>query len=262
MKRLMALLFAVLLTAITFGSAGFATEPGVLGFRLSSDGGPGSVELNVRSSGEHSDSFSNHYGLDELNGLTPALLSSVVMTPARFSLQREAGRLDCKGSVGGSTGRGQCWVFADPAFANMLAQRGIARPDGRETFLMVMTGANRAQLDALAASRFPRPTVKQLIGLAIFKVTPADIRGLANAGRRTASIEDLIAFKIHGITPAFINSFAQIGYRDLPASKLTELRIFGVTPDDVRRLQVRDGKLPELSRVVQSRILGAGWDRR
>lgn len=195
------------------------------------------VQLNIKSSwGARSNSnYSNSYRLADLQGLSLAQLASSG-APVRFALVREAGRLDCAGVAGYLAGSGSCNFTPDTAFAAYLAGRGIGRPDAYRSYMLTMSGTGRALVDALAANRYPTPTVEQLVAMGIHGVTPGYVNDLAAAGYRLNSASDLVKFRIHGVSTDYIRQLAAIGagYRSVPADELVAFRIHGVSPELVR----------------------------
>src|SRR5690348_10521036 len=95
----------------------------------------GKVQLRIESVwGERSRSiWSNDRPVADLQGLSVAQLSGP-SGPARFSLIKDSGHLDCSGTAGNFTGHGACSFSVDPRFVAYLQQRGIGTPTPHEAF--------------------------------------------------------------------------------------------------------------------------------
>src|SRR6185312_4982205 len=97
------------------------------------------VQLTIESrwgTGNHS-VWSDDRPISDLAGLSPAQLAGPT-GPARFALVRDAGRLDCGGSAGNLTGRGNCTFSVDPRFTAYLRQHRISAPTPHDAFTLTM----------------------------------------------------------------------------------------------------------------------------
>lgn len=232
MTRLVAFAGALLLAFISVSSACLASSPQQIHFFLEMDGGGQRVHATFHESRDAArrTNWSDGFSPGELVGLDLAGFRAGGTRPLRFALIREAGRLDCTGQGGSSTASGNCAFTADPAFAQLLAARGIGRPTRDQSFGLMAVNARRDLIDGIAAARYPTPTVDDLMALSALKVSRAYIDGLARAGYRPSAIHSLIEFKALGITPDWIGGFARIGYGNLPPSDLVQLRALGINP--------------------------------
>ncbi len=224
--------------------------------------------------------MSNDTRLADL-GLAPTALDrdgSIVI-----AMVRDAGRIDCNGTVRGGRAEGNCRFAADTGFNALLAQTGVARPDLEDSYGMTILGVTRAMVDAVRDSKFGPATPDDLTAMAAVGVTPAYIRELASRGYRPSKIDDLVAFKAVGvtgdyvdgltragvktsdgetvvamralgITPEFVSSFARIGYPNLDPDKLVELKALGITPAMVQAVE-RDRSALSLPQRAAARSL-------
>lgn len=209
----------------------------------------GKIVLTIRSrwSANNHSSWSDDRLIDELSGLTRTQLAGP-RGPVRFALIREAGRLDCGGIAGGSSGSGACSFSANPAFASFLQSRGFGIATRQQAFSLAMSGVGRELVEALSRSGFERPDIEQLTAMGIHGVSPDYIRTLASLDYRLAA-EDVVAFKIHGVEPDYIRQLAAIGpaLNHIRAKDLVSLRIHGVRPEFVRAMAAID---PEFRNVT------------
>ena len=237
MHRTFVMLAALLLTMVTMLSSGIAAAPGALRFSIEAGRDAGTVQLSMRENSRgHSSNWSSSIALAELRGLDPARLHAGGVAPVSFVLVREAGRFDCRGDGGRSGARGDCTFTPDEAFAAFLASRGIGRLSPNQAYALAMSHVGRAHVLALAANRYPRPTVDQLVAMGIHGANPRFIEELALAGYRLRSVDDLVTFRIHGVDAGFIRAMGAAGpdFRNVSADDLVTFKIHGVSPELVR----------------------------
>jgi hypothetical protein len=194
------------------------------------------LALSYRERGGHS-SHSRAWPLRQLEGLGSAQLASEAGAPVRFTIARQAGRLDCEGLARRRRGTGECVFSPDASFASELQRRGIGRPTTAQQYQLAVQDVGLPLVEELARQDYPRPSVDQLVAMGIHGATVPFLRGLDSAGYRLGDLDDLVAFRIHGVTPRFIGELAAVApaYGRLPARDLVALRIHGVTPELIRR---------------------------
>ena len=233
MYRTLAFLAAVALTTLSITTAGFAAAPDLIRFSIEPSQSADRVQLSMREDRDgHHNNWSSTFPVAELRGFDPARLRAAGSAPLSFALVREAGRFDCSGQGGNAFAIGECRFAPDPGFADYLAQRGIARPSGDQSYALAMSNVGRAHVEALAANHYPSPTVGQLVGMGIHGASPQFIRDLAATGYRLRSADDLMTFRIHGVDAAYIRAIAAAApkLRNIPADDLVAFRIHGVSP--------------------------------
>ena len=284
MMRMLAFMAALMLTGLTVSSACIATSPAPLRFTIEPTRSADRFQVSFkRADQRYTNSWSSSFRADELQGLSLADLRASGTRPVRFAIAREAGRVDCAGNGGASMAIGTCSLTPDRGFNDFLAAHGISRPTEEQTYGLIAVNARRELVTALAAAKYPTPSINKLIELSAVDVTPAYIRGLAAQGYRPASLQSLVEFGALKITPEFIGSFARagysnlkpsdlvqlkalnitpeyiagferIGYRQLSVDTLVQLKAMDITPEFVRAVQQGDA-LPSPSRLVQIRAL-------
>ena len=223
----------------------------------------------------------------DLAGLDPALLSAAGPVPVRFTYRREAGEIACQGQLARRRGSGECRFAPDAGFAEVLAARGIARPDRRQAYQLTIAGVGIGLVDELKRQGYATPRVDDLVAAGIHGVTLPYVRAMAAAGYRVGTIDRLVAFRIHGVsadyvralataspglsrmapdalvamrihgvTPGWVGDLARLGYRDLTAEQLVAMRIHGVSADFVRSVQSAGRGRPSPEDLVAMRIIG------
>ena len=234
MNRCLAFLAALLVAFISISSACTAQSAEWIHFTLEpkvSD--PAKIQVSFRSgTREHSENnWDSGFLPADLVGLDLTGFRGAGNNPLRFSVIREAGRVDCSGHGGEGYAAGYCSFTADPAFSQLLASRGIGRPTREQAFGLMALNARHELIDAVAAARYPTPTIDNLMALSALNVTAGYIGDMARAGYRPATIESLIEFKALNITPDWIASFVRIGYGNLPGEELVQLKALNITPE-------------------------------
>jgi hypothetical protein len=289
MNRILALIGAVIFAFISISSACTAAPTEWIRFTLGSEHGGDTVHASFRgeSGPGHDNNWSADFRSSELVGLDPAAFRAAGTRPVRFSLIREAGKLDCSGNGGRSSAAGSCSLTPDPAFTRLLESRGIARPSPDQAFGLVAVNVREELIDAIAAAHYPTPSIDNLMSLSALGVNGAYVGEMARAGYRPNSLDGLVQFKalditpqwIAGfvrigyanvppdelvqlkaldITPDFIAGFDRIGYRHLPVDKLIQLKAMDITPEFVRGVAGAGGQTPDTAKLIELKELGRG----
>ena len=258
MNRPLAFIFALLIAFLTLSTACVGQSAERLHFTLESERGNSakihaSFRKESRSRGESD--WSTGFAPSELVGLDVPSFRMAGTRPVRFTVSREAGRLDCTGDGGSSYAGGSCTFTADPMFTQLLIGRGIGRPTPEQAFGLMAVNARREVVDAVAAAHFQKPTIDNLMALCALSIDGPYITEMSRSGYRPQTIQELIEFKALGITPQWIGSFVRIGYTNLAGDGLVQLRAVGVTPDFIEGVRhIGYGDLP-VSTLVELKSL-------
>jgi len=286
MIRLFAFVMAVVLTLLTFSSTCLAYGSVPLRFAITPFRSSDSVQVRFERDreGHSQNDWDSSFRPSELAGLDLAALDGAAARPIHFTIAREPGRIDCTGTGAAATAHGTCGATADADFLALLNRHGIGQPNDDQLLGLIALNVHRNLIEALAAARFPTPSIGQLIELTAVGVTPDYIRGLEAAGYRPQSLDGLVQFAALKITPEFIGSyiragysglqpeelvqlkaldikpefiagFERIGYRHLPVETLVQLKALNITPEFVRSVQ-QGGPLPSPERLVELRAIG------
>jgi hypothetical protein len=263
MNRCVAFLFALCCAFLSVSSA-VTAQPTAdwLHFTLEPSHDSGQVQADFRGSidGRDHHNWSSSFRTSDLVGLDSAGFRTSGSRPLRFALIRQAGRLDCAGHGGESHASGNCTMTSDPAFLQLLVNRGIGRPNREEAFSLVALDVRRELIDAVAAARYPTPSINNLVEMTALGVDDRYIADLAHFGYRPSSLHHLVEFRAMGITPEWLGAFARIGYGNVPADDLVQLKALDVTADYVAALdRLGYGHLPA-GDLVQLKALGVTPD--
>jgi hypothetical protein len=247
MTRMLAFVAALLLTAITVSSACIANVSAPLQFTIEPSRDAGSLQLRFKRdrNGHSENTWDSSFRATELAGLDVAALDGPGSRPIRFTLSRDAGRIDCVGNGGNAMARGTCAMVPNAEFNRFLADHGIGAPSEDETFGMIALNVRRELVDALARAHYPTPSVEKLIELTAVEATPVYIGGLSAQGYRPKTLDGLVQFAALKITPDYIGSFVRAGYSNLPADDLVELKALNITPEFIAGFErIGYGHLP------------------
>ena len=240
MNRPLALICALILASLSVSSACFAQAGDWVHFTLEAQHtSDGRIRASFSSEdrGRHENNWSTAFMPSDLVGLEVSSFHAPGTRALHFAVVREAGRLDCTGKGGENYAAGNCAFVENPAFTQLLVERGIGRPTREQAFGLVAVNARRELIDAIAAARYPTPGIDDLMALAALKVDSGYISQMAQAGYRPQSIHRLIEFKALGITPQWIQGFVRVGYANLPGDGLVQMRALGITPDYIAGFQ-------------------------
>lgn len=230
MNRPLALLAALVLTAISVSSACMASSSRSMDFTLQDEANQRETQLALIGDKSSGNMMSNSFPEYELSGLDLTAVRELGQHPVRFAIIRDPGRFDCSGYGGNSVATGHCAFSQNEGFGDFLVERRIGRPTPRQAYELTVTGANRDLVDALAAYHYPIPRIERLAELAAVGVTRSYIASLAATGDAPNSLDDLTQFAALDVTPDFIAALARAGYRGLPGREIAELKAVGVTP--------------------------------
>jgi hypothetical protein len=230
MNRPLALVAAMVATAISVSSACMASSGGTMAFTLQDKPDRGKIQLTLMGDRSDGGIMSNSFAENELAGLDLSALRPAGQRPIRFAFIRDPGRIDCNGYGGNSVASGQCTFSQNDAFGNFLAERGIGRPTFKQAYDLTVTGASRDLVDTLAAYHYPKPGIDKLAELAAVGVTRSYIGSLAARGEAPTSLDDLTQFAALEVTPDYIDALARAGYRGLSADEIAQLKAVGATP--------------------------------
>ena len=258
MNRPLAFISALLIALVALSTACVGQSANWVHFTLESERDNSAkihASFSKGSSGRGENNWSTGFEPSELVGLDVPSFRMAGTRPLRFTMRREAGRLDCAGNGGSSHASGNCTFTADSMFTQLLISRGIGRPTPDQAFGLMAVNTRREVVDAVAAAHYPTPTVDNLMALAALGVDGSYITEMSRSGYRPQTIQKLIEFKALGITPQWIGGFARIGYANLAGDGLVQLRALGVTPDFIEGFRrIGYGDLP-VSTLVEFKSL-------
>ena len=223
------------------------------------------LQLNLESQSEHGNKhqMGQSFEYNDLQGLTREQATNG--GPVRFSLVREAGRIDCEGSFQNGKGSGTFQFTANQGFVSAMKSRGFDfekttwsengdREGNDRLFAATTLNVTTALADDLVSSGFGHLNVDDLFKAAIFKIDSTFMREMKASGFPNLTMEDLVKARIFKIDAEFVTKVTQMGFDKEPFESLVKMQIFKVTPEFVS--EVRNEGLTDLSveDVVKLRI--------
>jgi hypothetical protein len=178
--------------------------------------------------------------LTSLEGLTAAQIAS--SGAVRFRLRKDAGAFTFGGDFRDGRGTGHFDFTPDPAFAEALARRGMARPTPEQQLSLARHETGLDLLDELAAHGYAQPTTEALVRVGRTGVDLRYVRQMAALGYRLGTVQELVHLSNRSVGPSFIRELASLGYRGLSPTELVRMRNSGVDPDFIRRMNERAGR--------------------
>jgi hypothetical protein len=153
-----------------------------------------------------------------------------------FTIVEQAGEFHMQGTFDGGEGAGT-WTFTpDPNFARELRRRGLRAPSEREQFQLAMGRFTLAELDALIAAGFERPSPDVLVRMQQHGVNLDYINAMKGLRFSPKTVAMLVRMRDHGVTPEYIRSLQDLGYTP-SADELVRLRDHGVSAQYIARLR-------------------------
>ena len=201
------------------------------------------------------------YEFTELQGLSrEAALNG---GPVRFSLVREAGRIDMEGSFQSGKGSGTFQFTGNPNFISAMKTRGFDFENSRryngdsdEDRLFAATTLNvtTALADDLNSAGFGKLNVDDLFKAAIFKIDSNFAREMKASGFENLGMEELVKARIFKIDAGFVRQVSQMGFEKEPFESLVKMQIFKVTPEFIAEVRGEGLTNIQVEDIVKLRI--------
>jgi hypothetical protein len=203
------------------------------------------------------------YDFAELQGLTRE--QAAAGGAVKFSLVREAGRIDCEGSFRNGKGSGTFRFTGNPGFVSAMKGRGFdfekdssTKGDERETeerlFAATALNVTTAQADDLLSAGFGKLDVDDLFKAAIFKVDSAFAREMKASGFGDLGMEELVKARIFKVDPDFARQVVQTGLGNQSLENLVQMKIFKVTPEFIAQMRIEGLTNLTVGDLIQMRI--------
>jgi hypothetical protein len=183
--------------------------------------------------------------------------------PARFSLVRDAGRIDLEGSFQNGQGSGTFTFTGNPSFVAAMKTRGFdfddrssnRDDDGEERLFMATTlNITTALADDLSSLGFGKLDVHDLFKAAIFKIDSTFAREMKASGFENLGMEELVKARIFKIDAGFVREVSQLGFQKEPFESLVKMKIFKVTPEFIAEVRNEGLTNVQVEELVKLRI--------
>ena len=219
---------------------------------------PGRIYLSLSHSG--TSNMGLILSLDAISGLTADQMRSATETPVRFSLDREAGRVDFEGTFRAGKGSGRFLFVGKPDYFDAVRKLGVRTGASKDErlFSLAMLDVSTDYIRSMIAEGYEEP-LEEYQTMRIFDVTPDHVRAMRALGFEHITAEELVASRIHGITPEFVREMNEEGLH-LSFDELQAARIHGVTPE-FRDEMAQLGYRVSFNQLTAFRIHGVtpGW---
>lgn len=209
-----------------------------INFQLQSNrSGGAQLALQYSSRRGSNSNHSNSYAWGDFSGVSANDLGGA-SHPVSFTVSRDAGVLSCDGQAQNGRANGFCEFEGSQAYADGLARRGVRGAEGTHLLHLALCDFDLATLDEFERLGYDRPSLDDVMAVAVHNVDAEYARGMAEAGYRLGDVSELVAMRIHNVTPAYVRDLAANGpaWRNIPASDLLALRIHNVTPEFAREM--------------------------
>ena len=201
------------------------------------------------------------YEFSELQGLTSQ--QALSGGPVRFSIVREAGRIDCEGTFQDGKGSGTFKFTGNPGFVSAMKSRGFdfegdsddsdRHPEDR-LFSATTLNVTTALADDLNSAGFGKLGVGDLFKAAIFKINSSFMREMKASGFENLGMEELVKARIFKIDAEFVRQVAQMGFEKEPFESLVKMQIFKVTPEFITEVRNEGLTNLQVEEIVKLRI--------
>jgi hypothetical protein len=228
---------------------------------LNKDNSKVNLNLERRSERGGRNQMGHTYEFTELQGLSRE--AAVNGGPVKFSLVREAGRIDLEGSFQNGKGTGTFNFTGNPNFVAAMKTRGFhfdTAPDSRHDngddnlFAATTLNVTTALADDLSSLGFGKLDVHDLIKAAIFKIDSTFAREMKASGFEDLGMEELVKARIFKIDAAFVRQVAQLGFEKEPFESLVKMQIFKVTPEFIAEVRNEGLTNIQVEDIVKLRI--------
>ncbi|MCD9186548.1 MAG: hypothetical protein LUM44_08945 [Pyrinomonadaceae bacterium] len=243
-----------------------------------------------RNSGKNNrNQMGSSFDVKDFEGLSESQFAN---SNVRFSLTREAGRVDFEGNFSNNKGSGTFVFRPDQQFFSAMKSRGFdfekpsknSRENEVENRMFAamaldvklataddLLSANFGDLDVddlfkatifkidssfmreMKASGFPNLGMEELVKARIFKIDAEFLRSLNENGLATEDFENVVKMRIFKITPEFINGVRAEGFSKLDIEDLVKMKIFNIDAEFIRKARA-EGVPMDVEKLVQKRI--------
>jgi hypothetical protein len=219
---------------------------------ISKSDSPGKVEFSLiehRHGG--SSSHESDWPMSSFQGVD---FSKPGRQAVRFTIARDAGKLDCEGFLNDGEGAGLFHFQQDLNYVREMNTLGFSVDDEKQ-FTMAVMDVSLEFAKQMKGEGLSNLDANKLIAFRIFRVDSAFIHDLRAEGLKISDSDKLVAFRIHGVTPEMVRSLHQAGYTPDP-NMLIAMRIHGATPEWMEQLKQRGYDHMEMEKLIAFRIHG------
>jgi hypothetical protein len=259
MRRTLAyLVFAscVMLLVVKNRAADLKNEPHRGSWAISKSDEPGKVQFAIIE--PRHDGSSNHQSDWPATSFPGVDFSKAGRQDVRFTIARDAGKIDCEGFLDDGEGAGVFHFQADANYPRQMESLGFPVDDEKQ-FAMAVQDVSLAFAREMKDQHISGLDTDKLIAFRIFGVDKAFIESLRAEGLKISEADKLVAFRIHGVSAKMVRSLRQAGYSP-DEDTLIAMRIHGATPEWIEDLKKRGYDHIDLQKLIAFRIHGVSPD--
>lgn len=172
----------------------------------------------------------------------------------RFTITRDAGKIDCEGFLNDGEGAGLFHFQPDPNYPRQMQALGFPIGEDKQ-FSMAVQDVSLDFAKQMKNEHLDDLDTDKLVAFRIFRVDSAFIHDLRAEGLKASDSDKLVAFRIHGVTPEMVRSLHQAGYSP-DEDTLIAMRIHGATPEWMAEMKQRGYDHVDLEKLIAFRIHG------
>jgi hypothetical protein len=176
----------------------------------------------------------------------------------RFTISRDAGKIQCEGYLNNGEGAGVFHFEPDPNYAREMRTLGFSVEDEQQ-YEMAVQDVSLEFARQMKAEQLSDLDADKLIAFRIHGVDATFIDEVRAAGLKISDSDKLVAFRIHGVTPQMVRLLHQAGYSP-DEDTLIAMRIHGATPEWMADLKSRGYDHVDLEQLIAFRIHGVSPD--
>jgi hypothetical protein len=242
----------VLLLAVKNRAADFKSEPHRGSWAISKSDEPGKVQFAIME--RRHDGTSNHQSDWPASSFPGADFSKAGRQDVRFTINRDAGKIDCEGFLDDGEGAGVFHFQPDANYPRQMESLGFPVDDEKQ-FAMAIQDVSLSFAREMKDQHISGLDTDKLIAFRIFGVDKAFIESLRAEGLKISEADKLVAFRIHGVSAKMVHSLRQSGYSP-DEDTLIAMRIHGATPEWMEDLKKRGYDHIDLQKLIAFRIHG------
>jgi hypothetical protein len=255
MKSFKSAVLGTALSLLAFSLAPTASSAGQLrgNWSIAPSKQPGQVKFGITYRQDDDDGHSQHGSDWPVSALQGLDLATAGRHDVRFTINREAGRIEAEGFVKDGEGAGIFRFEPDSGYVPAMARLGFDDIDAEKQFAMALHDVIQEFARTVKAEDLSGLDTDKLIGFRIFDVNPQYIRELRAAGVPAREADKLMAFRVHGVTPGTVRELRKRGL-ELTEDQLIAFHVHEVTPEYVAGIEAQGLGRPDADQLIALRV--------
>jgi hypothetical protein len=198
----------------------------------------------------------------ELHGLPGGGIAAAGSAPVAFRIEQDAGSFVFEGSAGGGRGTGDFSFTPRREFVaalHTLGVSGVGEVSDRDLMNLAFGLVSSSAIREFQAMGLSPLSYGDVMELAVQQVSPTYMRTMQSLGvPGINTVRSVVSLRQFGVTPELVQELAALGTRGVDGEGLVSLRHSGVTPAFVR--QVREAGYREVTpqALVEMKKRGIG----